>query len=248
MRKTSEYSIRTIENRRAFKRGFRDGIPIALGYFAVAFSLGIAAREAGITAFQGFVMSLFCKASAGQYIGITLISAGVSFIEVAIATFVINARYILMSCALSQRLKPDTPMLCRVLVGDAITDEIFGISVAGQEYLNPWYSYGAVLIAAPCWAAGTAVGIQAGNILPVRVVSALGVALFGMFMAVFIPPARKSKIIAVLVVVSFAASYAATQIPGIRDIADGTRTIILTVVISAAAALLFPRKTEEEAA
>ena len=225
-----------------------DGVPIGLGYFAVAFSLGIAAKHAGITALQGFIMSLFCKASAGQYVGITLIAAGATFFEVAVATLVTDARYLLMSTALSQKLKPDAPFWSRILVGDSVTDEIFGISVAQPGYLNPWYSIGAVFCAAPMWAAGTSLGIFAGNILPLRLVSALSVALFGMFLAVFIPQARKSRIIAGLVAVSFMASYAAAHLPVLCDIAEGTRTIILTVVISAAAALLFPRKEEEEAA
>ncbi len=239
------YSIKTIENQNALTQGMLHGIPVALGYFAVAFSLGIAARHAGITAFEGFVMSLLCKASAGQYIGITLIAAGATYLEIALATFVVNARYMLMSCALSQQLKPDTPLLCRTLVGDSVTDEIFGISVARGVDLNPWYCHGAVLVAGPSWALGTALGILAGNTLPLRIVSALGVALYGMFLAVFIPPARKSKIIAGLVAVSFAMSFAAGYIPGLCTMAEGTRNIILTVVISAAAALFFPRKEED---
>lgn len=245
MQRSKTYSLREIENKNALKQGMMHGIPIALGYFAVAFSLGIAARNANITVLQGFVMSLFCKASAGQYIGITLIAAGATYIEIALATLVVNARYMLMSCALSQLLKPETPLLCRILVGDAVTDEIFGISVGRGVDLNPWYSHGAVLVAGPSWALGTAAGILAGNVLPARIVSALSVALFGMFLAVFIPPVKKSKVLAGIIAVCFAASYAAAHIPGICEIADGTRNIILTVIISAAAALLFPRKEEE---
>lgn len=246
VQKKKVYSIKSIENKRALIQGMHHGIPIALGYFAVAFSLGIAAREANISPLQGFLMSLLCKASAGQYIGITLIAAGATYLEIALATLIVNARYMLMSCSLSQLLKQDTPLLLRCLVGDTVTDEIFGISIARGPDYNPWYSHGAVLVAGPSWALGTACGILAGNVLPVRIVSALSVALYGMFLAVFIPPARKSKVIACLVIISFAASYACTQIPGIRDIAEGTRNIILTVVISAGAALLFPRKEEAQ--
>jgi predicted branched-subunit amino acid permease len=133
-------------------------------------------------------------------------------------------------------------------VGDSVTDEIFGISVHQSGCLNPWYSFGAVACAAPLWALGTSFGILAGNILPLRLVSALSVALFGMFLAVFIPPARKSRIIAFLVAVSFVLSWLLGQIPVVRDIADGTRTILLTVVTSAAAAVLFPRTGEEDEA
>ncbi len=248
MKEKTAYSPIVPDNRRAFVRGFRDGIPIGLGYFAVAFSLGIAARAAGLTALHGFVMSLFCKASAGQYVGITLIAAGATLLEVAVATLVTNARYLLMSAALSQKLRPDTPLFCRLLVGDSVTDEIFGASVHQPGYLNPWYSFGAVVCAGPLWALGTSLGILAGNMLPLRLVSALSVALFGMFLAVFIPPARKSRVIAGLVAVSFFLSWLLGQIPCIRDIAEGTRTILLTVVISAAVAVLFPRTGEEDEA
>ena len=244
MNEETIHSLRASSVGSTLMRGFRDGIPIGLGYFAVAFSLGIAARAAGITALQGFVMSLLCKASAGQYVGITLIAAGATLAEVAVATLVTNARYMLMSAALSQKLRPDATILHRLLVGDTVTDEIFGASVAQPGYLDPWYSVGCVLCAGPLWAAGTACGILAGSILPLRIVSALSVALFGMFLAVFIPQAKKSRIIAALVAVSFLLSWACTQIPGIREIADGTRTILLTVLISTGAALLFPRKED----
>ncbi|MBP3389350.1 MAG: AzlC family ABC transporter permease [Clostridia bacterium] len=231
-----------------FAAGIRDGIPIGLGYFAVAFSLGIAARDAGLSAFEGFFASLLNLASAGEYAAFTLIAADAAYVEVALITLVTNARYLLMSCALSQRLSPDTPFYHRFLVGFGITDEIFGISIARPGYLEPSYAYGAVLAAAPCWAIGTALGILAGNMLPVRVVSALGVALFGMFIAVFVPPARKNRVVGALVLISFAASFMAGKLPLVHTLSDGTRTILLTVVIAAVAAWLFPVKEEEETA
>ena len=226
--------------RQALLAGFRDGIPIGAGYFAVAFSLGIAARSAGLTAFQGFLASLLTNASAGEYAVFSLIGANAAYLEIVIITIITNARYLLMSCALSQKLSPDTPLSLRLLTGFGITDEIFGISIARPGFLSPWYSFGALLFASPCWASGTALGIIAGNMLPGRVVSALSVALFGMFLAVIIPPARQNKIVAGLVLISFAASWSATVLPWISSLSDGTRTILLTVVISSAAALLFP--------
>lgn len=226
--------------------GMRDGVPIGLGYFAVAFSLGIAARSAGLTAVQGFIASIFTNASAGEYSVFSLIAAGASYLEVALITIVTNARYLLMSCALSQKLSPAAPLSLRLLAGMGITDEIFGISIARPGFLNPWYTFGALLFASPCWALGTSLGIIAGNTLPARIVSALSVALFGMFLAVIIPPSRKNKVVAGLVLISFAASYAATVIPVFASMSDGTRTIILTVVIAAAAAILFPVKSEVE--
>lgn len=237
-----------MENKRtAFLNGMKDGIPIGLGYFAVAFSLGVAARNAGLTPFQGFLVSLLCNASAGEYVGITMIAAGVTYLEIALGTLVANARYLLMSCALSQRMQPGMPLRHRLLMAFHVTDELFGIAIARPGYLNPYYSYGAVLTASPPWAIGTALGVIAGNMLSPRLVSAFSVALYGMFLAVIIPPARKDKIIAGLIVICFAISYIAAQLPVLSGLSEGTRTIILTVAISSAAALLFPKNTNEEA-
>ena len=237
-------------NRACYKMGLRDGLPIALGYFAVAFTLGIAARNAGFTAVQAAVSSLLNHASAGEYAVISLAAAGASYWEMAIMALVSNARYLLMSTALSQKLAPGTPLRHRGLVGFGITDEIFGISIAGPGPLNPWYTYGAMSVAIPSWSIGTFLGVVMGNILPLRLVSALSVGLYGMFLAVFIPPARKDKVIAVMVLISFAASFLASRWSLLAGISSGIKTILLTVVISLAAAILFPVKdeTKEEAA
>ena len=226
--------------------GMHDGIPIGLGYFAVAFSLGIAARSAGLTAFQGFLASLLTNASAGEYAVFSLIAANAAYLEIAVISLITNARYLLMSCALSQKLSPDTPLALRLLTGFGITDEIFGISIAKPGFLNPWYTFGALLVASPCWAAGTALGIAAGNMLPDRIVSALSVALFGMFLAVIIPPSRQNKTVAGVVLISFAASWAAAVLPALSALSEGTRTIILTIAISSAAAFLFPVKNLQQ--
>lgn len=246
MKHTSANSYSLSGNLPVLLHGMRDGIPIGLGYLAVAFSLGIAARSAGLTAIQGFLASLFTNASAGEYAVFSLIAANAAYAEIILVTLVTNARYLLMSCALSQRMAEDTPLLHRMLTGFCVTDEIFGISVARPGSLNPYYTIGALLFASPCWALGTALGIIAGNVLPARVVSALSVALFGMFLAVIIPQARKDRVVAVLVLCSFAASYASTVLPLLCGLSDGTRTILLTVVLSALAALLFPVKQEKE--
>lgn len=234
-----------LAHKKAYTEGIKDGMPICLGYFAVAFSLGIAARNAGLTAFQGFLVSFLNNASAGEYVGFTLISENASYIAMALGTLVANARYLLMSCALSQRFSPDTPFIHRFLVGYDVTDEIFGITIARKGYVDPYYTYGAILVAVPGWAVGTAMGIVAGNLLPTSVVSALSVALFGMFLAIIVPPCRKNKVIMGFVILSFAASYIAGKLPMISELSSGTRTIILTVILSAAAALLFPVKDEE---
>ena len=235
-------------SRKVFCEGMRDGVPIALGYFAVAFSLGIAARSAGLTPIQGFIASLFNNASAGEYAAFSLIAAGATYVEVASITLIANARYLLMSCALAQRFAPGTPFFHRLIIGYDVTDELFGITIARPGCLNPFYTYGAITLAAPAWAMGTALGIVAGNLLPLRAGSALSVALYGMFLAIIIPPARKNKVVAALVALSFALSFACNYLPGIASLSDGTRTILLTVLISCGAALLFPVKNNAEEA
>ena len=236
------------ENKTAFRDGMRDGIPIGWGYLAVAFSLGIAARNAGLNAAQACLASLLCNASAGEYAGFTVIAANASYIEMAFLTLIANARYILMSCAMSQRMSHSTGSLHRIIMGFDITDELFGIAMARPGSLNPYYTYGAMLVSIPMWAAGTAIGTAAGNILPLSLVSAFSVALYGMFLAVIIPPARRDRVICLIVAVCFALSFAASKLPYISTVSEGTRTVILTVVISSAAALLFPRKEDKEEA
>lgn len=231
-------------NRQIFIQGCRHGLPIGLGYFAVAFSLGIAARDYGFSAAQGFITSLITYASAGQYMGFALYATNTTLAELVLLMFIINARYILMGFALNQRMPEGTPLSTRLLVGSCITDEIFGITIARPGIPTPYYTFGALITAVPLWALGTALGISMGNILPARIVSALSVALFGMFIAVIIPPSKKDKAVGAAVLISFAASYAAVRAPWISSLSQGNRTIILTVVISSVFALLFPRKTE----
>ena len=230
----------------AIKDGVRDGTPIALGYFVVSFTLGITAQQAGLTPAQGFFTSFFNNASAGEYAGFTVIAADAPYIEIALITLVANARYLLMSCVLSQKFAPDCSLWHRLAVGFDVTDEIFGITVARPGKLDPYYNYGAMAVALPGWAVGTAIGIAAGNILPPAVVSALSVALYGMFLAIIIPPAHQEKIIGVLVAVSFILSYMAGIFPPTADISAGSRTIILTVLIAGIAAVVAPLPEEQE--
>jgi predicted branched-subunit amino acid permease len=226
--------------RRVILRGLRDGLPIGLGYFAVAFSLGITAKSAGLRPFQGFLASFLNHASAGEYALFSLIAAHAAYWEVAVVIFITNVRYLLMSTVLSQKLHSDTPMLHRFLIGFGITDEIFGLGIAYPGWLRPAYLYSAFLTADLFWSSGTACGIVAGNILPGNVVSALSVAIYGMFLAIIIPPARKNRVLAVLVLISFACSFVFSALPLVSGLSSGMKTIVLTVAISAAAAALRP--------
>ena len=227
-------------HRNVFLQGMKDGVPIGLGYLAVSFALGISARNAGITAPQGFLMSLLGLASAGEYAAITVIGAGAPYLEMVFVTLVANARYLLMSFALSQRLSPRTGIGHRLLLGYGITDELFGIAIHQPWPLNPLYSYGACLVAAPLWSIGTTGGIIAGNILPDWAVSALSVALYGMFLAIIIPPARAEKSVGLIVAASFAASWLTDTLPYLRSLSGGTRVILLTLLLAGLAAVIFP--------
>ena len=233
-----------------FLNGLRDGVPIGLGYFAVAFALGINAVSAGLNAFQAALMSLLNVTSAGEAAGIALLGVGTTYVELAFTQLVINMRYLLMSCSLSQKIAPKTSLLHRFLVGYGVTDEIFGISMAVEGHLSPLYSYGAIAVAVPGWTLGTLLGALLGSALPARAVSALSVALYAMFLAIILPPARKSRVIAGVVVVSMAASaglaFLIKQLNWTR-FTGGFQIILLTVLIAAVAALLFPVKDAEPA-
>ena len=232
-------------NKKAFLYGVRDGFPIFLGYLAVSFTLGITAKNAGLSALQAMLTSLTVNASAGEAAGFSLIAANASYFELALMILIANARYILMSCALSQKLKPGTSLLHRMLIATDVTDEIFALSVSVDGWLNPFYTYGMILIALPGWAGGTFLGVILGNILPASVVSALSVGLYGMFIAIIIPPARQNKVILSLVIISMLLSGAASVIPFFKGISSGTMIIILTLVISLGVAVLFPIKEKE---
>lgn len=233
------------ENKSCFQKGLQHGIPISLGYLAVSFTLGIAAKNAGMTAFQATITSLLVNASAGQAAGFTVIAAQGSYLEMAVMILVANARYLLMSCSLSQKLSPDTSLLHRLLIGFDVTDEIWGVSMTFPGKLNPFYTYGVILVAAPGWALGTCLGVLCGNVLPANAVSALSVGLYGMFLAIIIPPARKNKIIAGLVVLSMLASYLFARLPVFSFLSSGMRIILLTLLISGITAVLFPIPDEQ---
>jgi len=229
-----------------FKKGLKDGIPISLGYLAVSLALGITASNAGMTAFQATLTSLLINASAGEYVGFTAIAANATYLEIIFLEAVANARYLLMSCSLSQKLPESTSTLKRIIAGIFITDEIFGASVSVEGKLDVFYTYGLAAAAVPGWAAGTCIGVIMGDILPLNIVSALSVGLYGMFIAIFIPPAKKNKVILGLVSVSFLLSYLFNTLPVFDFISSGIKIILLTVLISLAAAVIFPVDEKEE--
>lgn len=228
-----------------FMRGVRDGIPIAMGYFAVAFSLGIIAGRAGLDAFAGFIGSWFTRASAGEYGVYSLVAINAAYVEVVGIALIANLRYLLMSAALTQKMAAGTSLLKRCLMACCMTDEVFGISIAYPTPVPAAYPIGATMISGTCWAAGTATGILAGDALPQNIVAALSVSLYGMFIAIIVPPSRRDKNVMAAVICSFVLSGVCSVMPWISTLSSGMRIILLTIVISGVAAWLRPIKDED---
>ncbi len=231
----------------AFLQGIHDGLPIGIGYLAVSFAVGISAYQAGIHILQAAVMSLFNLTAAGEASAISLIAAGTTVGEMAMTQLVINIRYLLMSCALSQKLSPQTPLRHRFAVSFGVTDEIFAISASYPGPLPPAYNYGAMAVAVPGWTLGTLLGAWLGDILPAFLVTALGVCLYGMFVAVVIPASKKNLPVAWTALGAMVLNTAITYLPFTAHISEGCRIITVTLAVSVAAALLAPVQDEEEA-
>lgn len=230
-----------------FTSGMRDGVPIGLGYYAVAFSIGIVASKAGLTWWMGAISSFLTRASAGEYGVYSLVAVNAAIMEVIGLSLVANMRYLLMTAALTQKFRPGTSLLKRIMVALCVTDEVFGISIAYPGYLAPSYTFGAMLVSTVMWSAGCASGIVAGDVLPVNVVSALSVALYGMFIAIIIPPAKRDRGVLIAVICSFVLSGLCAVLPVLCEMNSGTKTIVLTIIISAVAAFVKPITTEEDA-
>ena len=231
---------KTIDQKQLFISGMRDVVPVALGYFAVSFALGITMRNVGVNAIEGFFISLLNNASAGEYAGITMIATHASLLETALMVLAANARYLLMSTAFSQKFDENTDMIHRFIIGFDLTDELFALGIRTEGKLQPAYYYGMMSLAMPGWALGTMFGVIFGSLLPARILSALSVALFAMFLSVIIPAAHSNRVILITVILGFVLSFASTLIPVIRDASEGVRMIVLTVVIASAAALWAP--------
>lgn len=231
-----------------FKKGLKNGIPIFLGYLAVAFTFGVAAKDLGITSLEAIIISATNLTSAGQFAAIGIIASGSGYIEMALTQLVINLRYCLMSSSLSQRFDEKMKPVHRFLIAYGVTDEIFGVaSVYAKDTIPPAYCYGVIAAAYPGWVLGTALGCISGTILPAKILSALGVALYGMFIAIIIPPTKKDKVLLGIVVISMLLSLVFYLTPVLKEISSGFKVIILTLIIASAAAYFFPIKEEDTA-
>lgn len=229
-----------------FRKGMKDGLPICFGYFAVAFAFGIQAKAAGLSAFEAVLMSATNLTSAGQFAALGMIAGGASYWAMALSQLVINLRYCLMSCAISQKLRRDAMPIHRLTVAYGVTDEIFGLSVLRQGPLNPYYSYGMMSVAIPGWSLGTLCGVISGNLLPAGIISALGIAIYGMFIAVVVPVAKSDAVVRIVVICAMAASTICQTAPYLREISGGFRIILVTVLVAAVAAWVCPVKEEKD--
>lgn len=229
-----------------FLNGLKDGIPIAAGYFAVSFSFGIAAVAAGLAPFEALLISMTNLTSAGQFAAIGIMAGGGSYIEVAMTQFVINLRYALMSLSLSQKLDRSFSRLHSLILGHAVTDEIFAVAMSRQGKLRPIYFLGLAALPYAGWAGGTAAGAFLGALMPETLTSALSVSLYGMFIAIIVPAAKKDRSVLTVTLISIALSFAIYYIPALDFISSGFSIIICAVIASAAGALLFPAEKEGE--
>lgn len=228
-----------------FKKGLKDGIPIALGYFSVSFSFGILAVTGGLSLFQAALTSLTNVTSAGQFAGLQIIIASGTLLEMVLTQFIINLRYALMSLSLSQKLSPKMRFWQRLIIAFANTDEIFAVAIAHNKSLTFPYMIGLQLLPILGWTAGTAAGAAAGNILPDAVTNALSVALYGMFIAIVIPAARKARPVLFVAILAMVLSCILYYVPFFSGISAGISIIISTVIASAAGAIIFPVHEDE---
>lgn len=229
------------------KNGLKDGIPIALGYLSVSFGFGIMAVNSGISALAAVIISLTNLTSAGQVAGIAVIASVGTYIEMALTQLIINLRYALMSLSLSQKLDSNFTALSRLAISFGITDEIFAVASGKSGEVSKKYMAGLIILPVLGWSTGTFLGAFAGEILPERLNAALGIAIYGMFIAIFVPAARKSK--GVLTVVAFAAALSCClrYIPFFSNISQGFAIIICTMIASVLGTILFPMNEEKEA-
>lgn len=227
-----------------FFKGLYHGIPIALGYLSVSFGFGIMAVKAGLSILAAVGISVTNLTSAGQAAGVAIIAAGGSYIEMALTQLVINIRYSLMGLSLSQKLDKSFTTPHRLLASFGITDEIFAVASAQPGRVTPWYMYGLILISFLGWSGGTLLGAAAGQFLPAAITDAMGIVLYGMFLAIIIPPARKEK--SVLTAVVIAALFSILFNYLLTAVSPGFAVIISAIAASVVAALLFPIDEEEE--
>lgn len=227
-----------------YMKGLRDGLPVGLGYLSVSFAFGVAAVHAGLPLWAAVAISFTNLTSAGQLAGLGVITAAGGMIEMALTQLVINLRYALMSVSLSQKLDPAVKDHQRLMMAFGNTDEIYAIAVGKNGTVKASYFYGLMTLPWICWTGGTLLGAAADQILPASVLSALGVAIYGMLVAIVVPAAKKSKVVALVAILAVAFSSCFRWVPGLNQISGGFSVILSALVAATAGALLGPREEE----
>ncbi len=234
-------------NLHAYRTGLKRGLPVGIGYFSVSFGFGAMAAAQGIKALDAALISVTNLTSAGQFAGLTLIIAAAGLWEMVLTQLVINSRYALMSLALSQRMGKDIGFWPRLAIAFINTDEIFALAMAEPGKLTTSFMLGLGTTPMIGWTVGTLCGALAGSVLPINIRAALGVMLYGMFVAIVIPPARKEKPVFITMLLALTFSCLFTWMPGLKDVSAGISIVICTVAAAAICAWLFPIPDEEVA-
>lgn len=234
-----------MDYKKSFTTGLHDGIPICLGYISVSFAFGIMAAEGGLPIWMAVLISMTNLTSAGQFAGTGLIISGGSFLEIAITTFVINIRYMLMSLSLCQKFDPNMKLTTRAAISFGHTDEIFAVGMQHPGILNKYYMTGLILTPYFGWAFGTLMGAISGSIMPISIRSALGLTIYAMFIAIIIPPARKMKSVAITLFIAIIISCLIFFLPATSSLSAGWRIILCAVIASAFSAWKFPISSDK---
>lgn len=235
-----------MNEKNSFFKGLIDGLPICFGYLSVSFAFGIFAVQSGLSILEALLLSMTNVTSAGQFAAVPIIVSGGAFIELAIAQLIINLRYALMSISLSQKLGSSVRLPDRFIISFVNTDEVFAVASGSDRPVGRKYLYGLILTPYLGWSLGTLLGAGAGNILPQSVISALGLAIYGMFVAIVVPDVKKERPVALCVLSAIILSCIFKYVPFLQSVPDGFVIIICAALASALVALLKPIDASEE--
>lgn len=237
--------ILNMHNKKNFLKGLTDGLPICVGYLSVSFAFGIFAVENGFTIWQALIISMTNVTSAGQLAAVPIIAGGGTLLEIAISQLIINSRYALMSVSLSQKVDKSINIFDRFIISFVNTDEVFAVASGQYGFVGKGYMYGLILTPYLGWSIGTLIGAAAGNILPGMIVSALGIAIYGMFLAIVVPPMKKEKSVILCVIIAVVLSCIFKYVPFFANVPGGFAIIICAVFASLICAFVAPVKEEE---
>lgn len=229
-----------------YRRGFRAGIPIGLGYLSVSFTFGMMAVAAGLRWWQALLMSMCTVTSAGQFAGLGMMALPGQSLAILVSQLTINIRYSFMSVSLSQRLDSRFSGIWRWLLGFFVTDEIFAVA-SGERTVTR--SYFAGLATAPWigWSLGTLCGALLGGILPHRLISALSLAIYSMFIAIVMPDVRARHSVGLVVLMAIGLRCLFYYVPGLSAVNSGLAVSAAAVAAAGLGAALFPLEQGEKA-